>query len=170
MSTSRASGQLVDHLQALLRQKRPTSETIWTDLLQEWQATGIPVTVDQEDPQIEIPVGIPLPTLLDHYDPPALGARLDDPANHAIAFRPGSGAGGRGDYAEDQVISDPDAEAAELTARLQKLVDVHASTRRTTMADRPNPLLPAILQVNHPLDHYSTTLARAALRNNCRTM
>jgi hypothetical protein len=122
MSASKSSGQLLDHLQALLGQsRRHASESVWTDLLDTWQATGIPVRVEKEEPQIEVPVGIPLPTLLDYYNPPALGARLDDPTNHAISFRPsGSGAGGYGDYAEDQVSNEQDSDAAELTERLQK--------------------------------------------------
>lgn len=131
----------MDHLQSLLGQsRRTTPETVWTDLLQTWQATGTPITADKEEendrPEVEfdIPVGIPLPTLLDYYNPPAGGARLDDPAGHAIAFRPGSGAGGRGDY-EDQGMSGPEAEAAELTARLQKLVHASSVPQRSSAKD-----------------------------------
>jgi hypothetical protein len=85
------------------------------------------VTVDREegedeDPPIEVPIGIPLPTLLDYYSTPTAAARLDDPASHAISFRPSSGAGGAGDYADVPALSGPEVEAADLAVRLQKWV------------------------------------------------
>jgi hypothetical protein len=127
MSSGNSSGQLLTHLQSLLGQsRRPANdETIWTDLLQSWQATGIPVTADDNEHtknlDLDIPVGIPLPTLLDYYSPPAGTTRLDDPTSRAISFRPSSGAAGvAGDYGDAPALSGPEAEAAELTTRIQK--------------------------------------------------
>jgi hypothetical protein len=127
MSSGNASGQLLTHLKSLLGQsRRPANDqTIWTDLLQSWQATGIPVTANDDeigrDLELDIPVGIPLPTLLDYYSPPAGATRLDDPTNRAISFRPSSGAAGvAGDYGDAPALSGPEAEAAELTTRIQK--------------------------------------------------
>jgi hypothetical protein len=117
------SGQLLGHLQSLLGQSRPAAEeSSWTDLIQSWEATGLPVTAEQEDFELDLPVGIPLPTLLDYYNPPAEPARLDDHANHVLTARAGAGpgAGEPGDYEEDQLMHGPDGEARDLTSRLKK--------------------------------------------------
>lgn len=99
------AGDLLNHLQAVLAQgKKPVNDKAWTDLLQDWQNSGVPLETDgqqgtesdgDEDDfdrvHLDLPVGIPLPTLLDYYVLPADTARLDDhPLPTASAGRDGN--------------------------------------------------------------------------------
>lgn len=67
--------------------------------------------------ELELPPGIPLPTLLDYYTPLADAARLDEGIG-------GVGVGGSGSgvrFAEtEEEFSGPDGPARSLTSRLKK--------------------------------------------------
>lgn len=111
-------GALSDHLQGLLGlSKGPRAEDSYADLLAEWESMDIPTTTAEEEIELDLPPGIPLPTLLNYYNPLNLPTRLDEDLTSGIA----SGSGAR--FAEvDEDDSGPDGPARSLTRRLKKLV------------------------------------------------